>query len=302
MTSTDDTSNAATSVEDLVQLVREWSAELGTLPSRNRVMSRFRVGAPKANAALDGVKQTGFETEATQPAEPSPARRLRAVHDNERQAPPPKPQQQLGEEADAAPPDEDSAGQPASSAPIEAEPPRTATHPHPVSGLPPPHSQAAMTSPEHSQSQQRPTAVATSQVRSWPLLLLALPAFVSIWSGWVGLGELAGFGIVHPLPGIWDDLQFNTAVTLPVGVEAYAAFALRVWLAGDVPERARHFARISAIGSLSLGALGQISYHLLNAAGITTAPWWITTLVACLPVAVLGTGAALAHLLHDNRN
>jgi hypothetical protein len=31
---------------------------------------------------------------------------------------------------------------------------------------------------------------------------------------------------------------------------------------------------------------------------MTVAPWWITTAVACLPVAVLGMGAALAHLLH----
>jgi hypothetical protein len=31
------------------------------------------------------------------------------------------------------------------------------------------------------------------------------------------------------------------------------------------------------------------------AAGMQRAPWWITTVVACLPVAVLGMGAALVH-------
>jgi hypothetical protein len=30
----------------------------------------------------------------------------------------------------------------------------------------------------------------TGTVRRWPLLLIAAPAAVAIWSGWVGLGEL----------------------------------------------------------------------------------------------------------------
>lgn len=138
-------------------------------------------------------------------------------------------------------------------------------------------------------------------VAAWPLLLLALPAAVAIWSGWVGLGEMAGFGPVHPLPGIWDGLTIDSAITLPVGVEAYAAYALRAWLAAGVPVAARRFARRSAIGSLIVGAAGQVAYHLLTAAGVGTAPWWITTMVACLPVAVLGMGCALAHLIHEGQ-
>jgi hypothetical protein len=63
--------------------------------------------------------------------------------------------------------------------------------------------------------------------QSWPLLPVAAPAAVAVWSGWVGIGEKTGFGIVRPLPGIMDSLRINTAVTLPLGVEAYAAFALR---------------------------------------------------------------------------
>jgi cytochrome bd-type quinol oxidase subunit 2 len=136
-------------------------------------------------------------------------------------------------------------------------------------------------------------------VRSWPVLVLAAPAWVAIWSGWVGLGGLTGFGSVHPLPGIADGFSINTAITLPVGVETYAAYALRAWLSGGrVPARARRYARWSAIGSLLLGAAGQVIYHLMTAAGVTAAPWPVTTLVSCLPVAVLGMGAALAHLLH----
>ncbi|WP_433215652.1 ABC transporter permease [Dactylosporangium sp. CS-047395] len=146
-----------------------------------------------------------------------------------------------------------------------------------------------------------PGTTVTRKSRSWPVMLLALPAFVAIWSGWVGLGELTGFGVVHPLPGIWDDLALNTAITLPIGVETYAAYALAVWLTGTAPAAARSFARWSAIGSLIFGGLGQVAYHLLTAAGVTHAPWQITTAVACLPVAVLGMGAALAHLIHAHR-
>jgi hypothetical protein len=82
--------------------------------------------------------------------------------------------------------------------------------------------------------------VRTQPVRSWPLLLLALPAFVAIWGGWVGLGRLTGFGPIELLPGIWDGLSINSAITLPIGVETYAAFAMRVWLSDSTrSERAR---------------------------------------------------------------
>ena len=60
----------------------------------------------------------------------------------------------------------------------------------------------------------------------WPLYVIASPAAVAVWSGWVGLGTLCGFGMVHPLPGIAHGFQINTVITLPVGVEAYGAYAL----------------------------------------------------------------------------
>lgn len=132
---------------------------------------------------------------------------------------------------------------------------------------------------------------------NWPLLVIASPAAVAIWSGWVALGQLSGFGLVAPLPGIVGGFRLDTAVTLPVGVEAYAAYALGAWLAPGTPERARAFARRSAIGSLALGMLGQVAYHLLAAAHASRAPWPVTGVVACLPVVTLGFGAALAHLL-----
>jgi len=160
---------------------------------------------------------------------------------------------------------------------------------------------SAVTESGEYRSAEHPAAQAAAPVaavRVWPVVVLALPAFVAIWSGWVGLGGLSGFGVVHPLPGIWDGLAVNSAITLPIGMETYAAYALRAWLNHGGSGRARRFAKWSAIAALALGAAGQVAYHLMTAAGVRAAPWPITTLVACLPVAVLGMGAALAHLLH----
>ena len=136
-------------------------------------------------------------------------------------------------------------------------------------------------------------------VRSWPLLVLAAPAAAEVWSGWVGIAQRTGFGLVCPLPGIWPSLHLDTAITLPVGVEAYAAYALRAWLARDrtVSARTRRFARWSAICSFALGMAGQVACHLMAQAGTTRAPWAITTVVSCLPVLVLAVGTALAHML-----
>ena len=139
----------------------------------------------------------------------------------------------------------------------------------------------------------------TRTVRSWPLLVLAAPAAAEVWSGWVGIAQKTGFGLVSPLPGIWPSLHLDTSITLPVGVEAYAAYALRAWLAREhsVSGRTRRFAKWSAICSFALGMAGQVAYHLLAQAGTARAPWPVTTIVSCLPVLVLAMGTALAHML-----
>lgn len=159
-----------------------------------------------------------------------------------------------------------------------------------------------------------PTPTGTSQVHdgantrrhrrppSWPLVIIGLAAAISVWSGWVGLGQLAGFGMIQPLPGVWDDLHINTAVVLPISVEAYAAYALRCWLtARTITPRARTFARRSAITSLVIGAAAQIAFHLMTAAGLNHAPWPVTVGVATIPVIVLGLATALANLIGDAR-
>ena len=139
-------------------------------------------------------------------------------------------------------------------------------------------------------------------VRSWPLLVLAAPAAAEVWSGWVGIAQKTGFGLVSPLPGIWPSLHLDTTITLPVGVEAYAAYALRAWLAREdwISARTRRFAKWSAICSFALGMAGQVAYHLLAQAGAARAPWPITTIVSCLPALVLAMGTALAHMLRGD--
>lgn len=134
--------------------------------------------------------------------------------------------------------------------------------------------------------------------RPWPLVVIGLAAAVSVWSGWVGLGQLAGFGVIQPLPGLWDGLRVNTAIVLPISLEAYAAYAMRCWLSPDTTSRtaARRFAGISAIISLIIGAAAQVAYHLLTAAGHTHTPWQVTVVVATVPVVVLGLATALASL------
>ena len=139
----------------------------------------------------------------------------------------------------------------------------------------------------------------TRTVRSWPLLVLAAPAAAEVLSGWAGIAQKTGFGLVSPLPGIWPSLHLDTSITLPVGVEAYAAYALRAWLAGEhsISGRTRRFAKWSAICSFALGMAGQVAYHLLAQAGMARAPWPVTTIVSCLPVLVLAMGTTLAHML-----
>lgn len=141
---------------------------------------------------------------------------------------------------------------------------------------------------------------AAKRVSAWPVILLSLPAFVAVWSGWVGLGGLSGFGLIHPFPGLPGGLgrvQLNTAITLPIGVETYAAYAIRVWLAPHVGPKARKFAAWSSGAALVLGIAGQVAYHLLASHHVTVAPWQVTVFVSSLPVIVVFAGVALAHMV-----
>ncbi|MEU5965969.1 ABC transporter permease [Micromonospora parva] len=257
-------------VDELLDPGRQLWVRLGGPPSRNRLMREFRIGAPKADelrallvAEAEAARER-FREPAVDPwdyAEPI--------------GPDPLPAPVVPESVPLIEPDPTPVVTPVVAEPVE----QVTTPGHPGT--------------EDEPKPRRPLVV-------WPVILLALPAFVAIWSGWVELGELAGFGVVHPLPGIWDGLAINSAITLPIGVETYGAYASYVWLSGRASARLLRFAKWSAVASLLVGALGQVAYHLLAAAGVTSAPWQITTAVACLPVAVFGMGAALAHLVRED--
>ncbi|MEV0649785.1 ABC transporter permease [Phytomonospora sp. NPDC050363] len=268
---------------ELMPAARLLITEGGEVPSRNALMKALKVGAPKAAQVRDALttETTGPDTRSGESAESAPVAAVDSAT--------------LEPAADTV----------AARAPIEPTAPMT----DPVPAAPvtvPAEPAATVTAPPMAQvttvaDPGTKTTAPRKALRTWPVWVLALPAMVAIWSGWVGLGELAGFGMVRPLPGIWDSLEFNSAITLPIGMEVYAAYAMKVWLSGSVPAAARKFAKVSALGSLGLGSLGQVAYHLMSASGMTAAPWWITTLVACLPVAVLGMAGYLAHLIktHD---
>lgn len=135
---------------------------------------------------------------------------------------------------------------------------------------------------------------------TWPVLLLCLPAFVAIWGGWVGLGERTGFGVINLLPGMVANggwATFNTAITLPIGLETYAAYALHAYLNATQRGPLRRFAGWSALSALILGGAGQVGYHVMEAQGIDRAPIWVTALVGSLPVLVLGLGTTLGALI-----
>ena len=250
-------------VDELIPHARDLADQLGEVPSRNKLMKTFRVGSDKANALIDAVTAPAD----IPPPEPPPAAPEPVAEVADDQADPVDPM------ATAEPPAPDELAE-AAPRDIAAEPVAEAA----------------------------PVAVPERRPVTWPVLILCLPAFVAIWGGWVEMGRLTGFGMVKLLPGIADRVELNTAITLPIGVETYAAFALWAWLSGRATGDARAFAKWSALASLGLGAAGQVAYHLMAAAGWTSAPWPITAAVACIPVAVLGMGAALAHLMHHKES
>jgi cytochrome bd-type quinol oxidase subunit 2 len=135
------------------------------------------------------------------------------------------------------------------------------------------------------------------------LIFIGLAAAVAIWGGWVHLGELTGFGPINLLPGVGGGFTLNTAVVLPLSVELYSAYALRVLLASDqLSERSRRFARRSFLASLAVGGGAQIASHIMVATHVASAPWPVTTVVACVPLLVIGLATGLATLVKQDAN
>ena len=132
----------------------------------------------------------------------------------------------------------------------------------------------------------------------WPLILIGLPCMVATWAGWVQLGEMCGFGLVEPFPGI-TDFTIDTRITLPLGTEAYAIYAMEKATHRGTPRRARKWAGWSSAFSFGVGLAAQVTFHLLESAGVTKAPWPVVVLVSVVLVGVLGSAALLFHLLGE---
>jgi hypothetical protein len=320
-------------VDELIPHARDLADRLGKIPSLNLLTKTFKIGDPKAKLLLAALAPESAAPTAPEPIEPEPDTEppvtppplppidpademawVNTARPSADPADPADPAEQVGQVEQVEPWDgmaafRNGAGDlmvtyPNAAGDYVSE--RISTAPESIrlrahaNGLlgttepAPSESPAPVAHPEETPAD--PPATRRRPV-TWPVLILCLPAFVAIWGGWVEMGRMTGFGMVTLFPGV-SDFQINTAITLPVGVETYAAYALYVWLSGMVTGPALRFAKWSAIVSLALGALGQVAYHLMAAAGWASAPWPITAAVSCIPVAVLGMGAGLAHLMH----
>lgn len=175
--------------------------------------------------------------------------------------------------------------------------PNPESTPGPAPGVKPPGDPTSPPHPPTNTSRHQPVR----PPRSWPLALIGLAAAVAVWGGWVDLGRLTGFGMVQPLPGLVDGLRINTAIVLPIGIEAYGGYALRTWLSSaTLSAKTRRYAGWSALASLVVGAGAQVASHLMKATGITVAPWGVTVVVSCVPVVVLGLATGLATLVRQD--
>src|SRR5690606_24132403 len=239
--------------EVLAEKVRQLAAETGAWPSRNQVMKAFRVGAPKASDALAALRASGFDpTTGTTTPTASRAAEATGVGSETTAEASTRPDLHLVKTPPAEAAEGDTGGDRIAAEPTEnpAEGDGPADIAEPIGAAAPDGVSVEVAAVAD------PGVGRRVRVPRWPILLIALGAFVSIWGGWVGLGELAGFGPVRLLPGIVDEFVINSAITLPLGVEAYAFYALWVWLApagAQVPARARRFACWSAMAALGLG-------------------------------------------------
>ena len=313
------------SITNLLPRAVDLAIERGDLPPVKHLTTTLKIGAPKARLVRDALARVNWETvrlvtdnQSSENADHVRRLALKTVSGEDETGP--APHLHIVPDATSDVPQDPQtpatgSDDPADAVPVASEPVPD-DHPADAGSTTPaapdalaltngePGQVAAKVTETTSEAEGEPAATVTRTTHRpivWPVLILCLPAFVAIWAGWVEMGRRTGFGKVTLLPGIADNFQLDTAITLPIGVETYAAYALYVWLSGRVTGSARKFAKRSAIASLIVGGLGQITYHLMAAAGWTTAPMPITALVACIPVAVLGMGASLAHLMHADQ-
>ena len=110
-------------------------------------------------------------------------------------------------------------------------------------------------------------------------------AFTS-YSGLAGLAEMAG----------WNDML---AKFLPITIDAYAMTATRVWLSpARLTEKARGFARRSAIGSIIASVVGNALYHAATA-HVLPITWPMVVGLSAVPPVTLGL---ITHLYHTSKD
>lgn len=129
----------------------------------------------------------------------------------------------------------------------------------------------------------------------WPLYLISVGAVLAVWSGWVELGAMCGFGIEQPLYGVWNGLKINAAISLPLSMEAYGFYAMGFWFDPDEAEGVRKYARWTTILAYTLGFLAQATYHVLAAMHMQHAPIPVVVFVSGVPVATICVAGGLLH-------
>jgi hypothetical protein len=110
------------------------------------------------------------------------------------------------------------------------------------------------------------TPAGIGPVRSWPLLVLALPAAIATWSGRVGIGQMTGsaWSARCPASGIWDTLLLGMAGQVAYHLLAQARTAHAPWPVTTA---------VSCLPVLVLGlGMGTALARLLNAETRTAAP------------------------------
>ena len=115
------------------------------------------------------------------------------------------------------------------------------------------------------------------------LLVVAGAAAVLSFAALRDLARLCGFS-----PGL--------AWLLPVVVDAGAAAGSLVWLGGQAPPAAQRFARVLALGLLTLSVVANALGHGLEAYRLSP-PWWVVVAVSAIAPAVLGAVVHLAVLV-----
>ena len=154
----------------LIPQAQQWTAELGEIPSRNKLMNQFKIGAKKAAQVRAALTAPDTSRTDTDPIVET-GRRLHAVPDN-------GPDQPATEDTTPAAPLPDAVTEPGGGS-VTADQVTAPGDP-----APPPAPAGRIGS-----------GWLRRMPHSWPLILLALPAFVAIWSG---LGRAGGADRVRP--------------------------------------------------------------------------------------------------------